>query len=232
MYGASTPAIEWLAGVEAPYLLLVHTYDAHWPYSVPEGQAHAFGQQAELEAWLRERRVAPGGVREGVGPEDSRDSLERYDRALRFQDDQLGRLLDALGARPDWGRTAVVIVGDHGEGLSQHAHAAHGGTWHEQLHIPLLLRIPGETPRRVPGLVTVTQSGGWGCWSGLGRMARSDTEKQNPSWLNRSWVHILGSTRTYSSHAFLVMSGSHSNPPNSVHVDERAVPNSRRPPES
>ena len=37
---------------------------------------------------------------------------------------RLGRLLDALAARPDWDETSVVIVGDHGEGLSQHGHAA------------------------------------------------------------------------------------------------------------
>jgi arylsulfatase len=148
-------ALRWLAGAEAPFLLWVHTYDAHWPFLVPEDRAHAFGQRDALEEWMRERRVAPSSVREGVGPEDALDTLERYDTALRFQDEQLGRLLDALAARDDWSRTAVVITADHGEGLSQHGHAAHGSTWQEHLHVPLLLRIPGESPRRVGGLVAV-----------------------------------------------------------------------------
>jgi len=148
-------ALAWLGGVDAPFLLWVHTYDAHWPFLVPDGPGHAFGQQEELGRWMDERRVAPGSVREGVGPEDARETLERYDAALRFQDAQLGRLLAALRARDDWDRTTVAIVADHGEGLSQHGHAAHGGVWQEQLHVPLLLRIPGEAPRRVPGLTTV-----------------------------------------------------------------------------
>ena len=53
-----------------------------------------------------------------------------------------------------------------------------------------------------------------------------------PSIAKRSSVDILGSTRTYSSQVFLVSSGSTWKPPSSVHVDERAVPNSSRPPES
>lgn len=148
-------ALAWLRDVKAPYLLWVHTYDAHWPFLVPADRVHRFDRQEELEAWMRERRVAASSVREGVGREDARVTLDLYDSALRFQDEQLGRLLGALASRDDWSRTAVVVVADHGEGLSQHGHAAHGGIWHEHLHVPLVMRIPGETPRRVEGLATV-----------------------------------------------------------------------------
>ena len=84
----------------------------------------------------------------------------------------------------------------------------------------------------VPGLVTVTHIGGCGFWSGFGSTARSGIEKQRPWWEKRSRIHICGSTRTYSSQSFLVASGSAWKPPISVHVEERAVPNSSRPPES
>ena len=83
----------------------------------------------------------------------------------------------------------------------------------------------------MPGLVTVTQSGGCGFWTGFGRIARSGIENDTPSQAKRSCVHIFGSTRTYSSQVFLVVSGSALKPPSSVQVDERAVPNSSRPPE-
>lgn len=151
-------ALRWLAGVKAPYLLWVHTYDAHWPYLAVQDGSYPFDQQEELTRWMRERRVAAVSVREGVGPEDARATLDLYDSALRFQDEQLGRLLGALEARGDWERTAVLIVADHGEGLSQHGHAAHGGVWQEHLRVPLLMRIPGERPRRVQGLVTVADA--------------------------------------------------------------------------
>lgn len=148
-------ALGWLASVSAPFVLWVHTYDAHWPFLVPEDQAHRFDRQPELESWMRERQFAESSIREGVGPENAAETLEFYDTALRFQDAQLGRLLDALASREDWARTAVVIVADHGEGLSQHGYAAHGRTWHEHLHIPLVMRIPGQPHQRVSVPVSV-----------------------------------------------------------------------------
>jgi arylsulfatase A-like enzyme len=61
----------------------------------------------------------------------------------------MARVLDALRAREDWDETVVIVIGDHGEGLCQHGLAAHGSTWNEQLHAPLLMRVPGQAQRRV-----------------------------------------------------------------------------------
>ncbi|MEE2678174.1 MAG: sulfatase-like hydrolase/transferase [Myxococcota bacterium] len=150
-------ALDWLAREpeDEPFFLWVHLFDAHWPFAVPEPEDGPFRTDAALERWIADRRIAPASLREGVGEEASRATHNRYDAALRFQDLQLGRLLDALESRSDWDRTAVVIVGDHGEGLSQHGHAAHGRSWNEQLQVPLLLRLPGEPPRRVDDLVSL-----------------------------------------------------------------------------
>ncbi len=143
-------ALRWLAAQrDGPFFLWVHYYDAHWPFMAPETFTRLFRTDAALDSWVTERRFSAGTVRPGVGPEEARPTLNAYDAELRFQDTYVGVLLDALAARPDWSRTAVVLAGDHGEGLSQHGHAAHGGTWNEQLHAPLLMRIPGEAPRRI-----------------------------------------------------------------------------------
>jgi arylsulfatase len=149
-------ALAWLAQVqEVPFLLWVHYYDAHWPNAVPPPYATMFRTDARLEAMLEERRIPSTFVRPRLQTtQQTRDSINDYDGQLRYQDAQLGALLAALEARPDWGRTAVVIAGDHGEGLGQHGEAAHGGTWDEQLRAPLLMRIPGEAPRRVASLMT------------------------------------------------------------------------------
>lgn len=144
-------ALAWLAqSPKAPFLLWVHYYDAHWPYAAPPPYATMFQTDARLEAMLAKRQVPRTVVRPLVQElEQTRTSINGYDGELRYQDAQLGELLAALEARPDWGRTAVIITGDHGEGLGQHGEAAHGGTWDEQLRAPLLMRIPGEAPRRV-----------------------------------------------------------------------------------
>ena len=64
----------------------------------------------------------------------------------------------------------------------------------------------------VPGEVTVTQSGGCGCCTGFGRIARSGTENEVPRHEKRSSVHMRGSARIVSSHVCLVVSGSISKP--------------------
>ena len=148
-------ALAWLASTpQGPFLLWVHYFDAHWPYAPPPDYAAMFSSDRELEAAIAAKGIPRTVLRPLANQtEETRVSINLYDGELRFQDDQLARLLAALEARPDWGRTVVVIAGDHGEGLGQHGEAAHGGTWDEQLHAPLLMRIPGETPRRVETLV-------------------------------------------------------------------------------
>ena len=83
----------------------------------------------------------------------------------------------------------------------------------------------------VSGLETATQIGGCGFWYGFGMTLRSGIEKYLPCMENVSCVHIFGIARTASSHISFVSSGSQRKPPSSVHVAERPVPNSSRPPE-
>jgi arylsulfatase A-like enzyme len=148
-------ALAWLSREppERPFLLWVHYFDAHWPYAPPPPYLTMFGGDAELEAHCAARRL-PGCVRPPASGSRHRAAIDLYDGELRYQDDQLAKLLAAIGDRPDAEHTAVVIAGDHGEGLGQHGEAAHGGTWDEQLRAPLLMRIPGEPPRRVPTPIT------------------------------------------------------------------------------
>ena len=83
----------------------------------------------------------------------------------------------------------------------------------------------------VPGLVTATHIGGCGRWYTFGMIVRSGIDQNSPSKAYVSYVHIFGRQRTNSSQLFLVLSGSALKPPSSVHVAERPVPTSRRPPE-
>jgi len=80
----------------------------------------------------------------------ARAALEYYRREVEFLDRQLGRLLRALDEGPDGPRTAVVIFADHGEGLGERErYTGHVRFLNRQfIHVPLLVRLPGERPRR------------------------------------------------------------------------------------
>jgi Sulfatase len=49
-----------------------------------------------------------------------------------------------------WGRTAVVLTGDHGEGFGEHGVTEHGfDLYTAQTKVPFIVRVPGIAPRRV-----------------------------------------------------------------------------------
>ena len=143
-------ALAWLDGLgDQRFHLWVHYFDAHWPYAAPPPFAQRYATDAGLEAWIAERRIPDTGLRAMTGAlEEARTLINAYDAEIAYQDAELGRLLAALRARPDWGQTVVVVVGDHGEGLCQRGETAHGGIWGEQLRVPLVVRVPGVRPRR------------------------------------------------------------------------------------
>ncbi len=73
-----------------------------------------------------------------------------YDGEVAFTDHHIGRVLDALDASPLSGRTVVMLTGDHGEAFGEHGEYFHGrDIWDEIVRVPLLIRVPGGTPRRI-----------------------------------------------------------------------------------
>jgi arylsulfatase A-like enzyme len=151
--------LDWLQQHhDAPYFLWVHYFDPHSPYGPPGEYASRFGEDRNLREFLDARQVSRNPDRRYPDSADlsiaQANSL--YDGEIAYLDRQIGRLLDALRAHGEaWRNTVVVVVGDHGEGLGQHDEMTHGGWWGEQLHVPLLMRIPGQRGRRVEHLISV-----------------------------------------------------------------------------
>ena len=150
-------ALAWLERRgEGPFLLWVHWFDPHHPLEAPDGFGD-FGADTSARSAELARRGVPDqrwDLRTG-GSLATGELVDAYDAELRYMDAQVGRLLDALRASPGWDRTAVVVMGDHGEGVGQHGVVEHGELWWEQVHVPLIMRIPGVAPARVEQLVGV-----------------------------------------------------------------------------
>jgi choline-sulfatase len=90
-----------------------------------------------------------------AGPESSAGANgASYAGALAFMDSQIARLVAALESRGMLDRTAMIVTADHGESLGEHGERGHGIFVYESaLRVPLIVRWPGVTPRRVPRLV-------------------------------------------------------------------------------
>jgi choline-sulfatase len=73
-----------------------------------------------------------------------------YDGEVWYTDREIGRLLKHIAAQP-WAKdTAIILTADHGEAFGEHGHWGHGRElWEPLVHVPLLVLVPGEQPRRI-----------------------------------------------------------------------------------
>lgn len=137
------------------FFLWLHFYDPHLSYE-------------------RHRDAPPFGT----------SQADLYDGEIWFTDQQLGRVLAHLKSAGLWDKTAVVVTGDHGEGLGEKGIQAHGyHLYAPQTKVPFVARVPGLSPRRVKvpvGHVDLAPT--------LLNLARGAHE---PSFLGRSFVDLM-----------------------------------------
>jgi len=127
-----------------PFFLWVHYFDPHYKYRAPADYDSLFTTDAAQIEWLEGR---------GIDHRDPRVVRQnnRYDREVRYVDDQLGRVFRALKQGGLWERAAVLVTADHGEGLGQHDWMHHGYIYNEQLRVPLILKWPAGVGPRAKG---------------------------------------------------------------------------------
>lgn len=112
----------WSRGVSGrPYFAFLNYFDAHGPYESPDRYAKLFG--------------------------DGERVRDKYDRSIRYIDDEIAVLVDTLRARGELDRTILVITADHGEQFGEHGLGWHSNSLYGQLtHVPLFIRYPATVP--------------------------------------------------------------------------------------
>jgi arylsulfatase A-like enzyme len=172
---------KWLPELEEsePFFLYVHLMDAHQPLNPPRQYRDMFVTDGSPRD---ERKYAFWG--ELDQPEDMRDpgipafreeKLAVYDGALRYMDDELGKLFARLESRGLLANTLVVVTADHGEEFWDHGveqtelydcdarantGVGHGQTqFQELLSVPLIVAGPGIPPGEVETRVSLLDLG-------------------------------------------------------------------------
>ncbi len=115
---------KWLpANKDKRFFCWVHFYDPHEPYDPPEPYASTYASN-------------------------------RYDGEIAYMDRSVGKLLAKLEDLKLADRTLVIVTGDHGEGLGEHDETTHAMLLYSTtLRVPLLIKVPGGTQKRIPGIV-------------------------------------------------------------------------------
>ncbi len=123
-------ALEWLGRRNSkPFFCWVHLFDAHAPYKPRES---LFQQRFQDQP---------------------------YDAGIAYVDLQVQRIMEHLTARGLDRDTLIVVVGDHGEGLGEHAEREHGHMlYNSTLHVPLIIAQPqlAQPGHRVSAAVSLT----------------------------------------------------------------------------
>lgn len=136
------------------FFLWVHYIDPHGPYTPPEPFKSRFAREHGADAAELDLGVTHGGVGEipayqALGDERRIDVyIDRYDAEVAYFDDAFGALLRGLEERGLVEETLFIVTSDHGEALGEHRHwFAHGHSLAaHNVHVPLLVRFPGERP--------------------------------------------------------------------------------------
>jgi arylsulfatase A-like enzyme len=166
-------AVAWLAqrDTRKPFFLYLHYMDVHGPYNAgPEFLDDLLDEverspQKQLLTALQRNGLGYLGKLPPNCPNLQRHRrltrfreywIARYESGVREFDHHFGELRTKLKEMGLWEDSYIVLTSDHGEALCEHDFWSHGfSTHHTDLHVPLVLRWPGELPegRWVSGTV-------------------------------------------------------------------------------
>lgn len=150
-------AIRQLQGKhEKPFFLTVGFYRPHVPLYAP---ARFFEQLPEETIQLplvkkNDRDDIPAIIEKIVISRHSPDhdwfvktnhwrkAVQAYLACIRFTDEQVGRLLDALDASPHAQNTIIILYSDHGFFLGEKNHWAKQSLWERATRVPFIIAAP------------------------------------------------------------------------------------------
>ncbi|HLK58782.1 MAG TPA: sulfatase [Chthonomonadaceae bacterium] len=158
------PELDRLVGEDAPFFLFLRHMDPHAPYLPPAPYERAFyhGNESDpnnrsmdpVMAFKPFRDFFASWMPPGISDKDY--VIAQYDGAIAYMDACIQTIFQALEAHGILDETLVILNGDHGETLYDHAcYFDHHGLYDTTLHVPLIIRYPGRVPagKRVPGYI-------------------------------------------------------------------------------
>lgn len=108
------------------FFLYVHLWDTHYPYFRQKGLRQILFNSME----------------------------DRYVAGIKFVDEQVKRLVQFLKTQGLYEDTLIILVGDHGESLTEHGiYISHRGLYEGTVKVPLIFHCPGLFPKRIDSLV-------------------------------------------------------------------------------
>jgi len=151
-------ALSWLDNLESrdKFFLWLHYMDPHGPYRPPKKYESYFLNSPSYPSHIIDRKNIPKYQRhhnEKTGKiiVNIDHYIRRYDQSIRYNDDEIGRLLERMSTRGQLKNTVIVLTADHGESLGEHnCYFRHGiFSYQASAHVPLVILYPNKLPKRL-----------------------------------------------------------------------------------
>jgi arylsulfatase A-like enzyme/Tfp pilus assembly protein PilF len=118
-------------------------------------QRSGFATEERLDGWIAHARKKPIfaflHIYEPHAPYEPPEPFATtyhdhpYDGEIATADAVVGKFFDDLKRAGLYDRAVILLVADHGEGLSEHGEAEHGILlYREEIHVPMILKLPGN----------------------------------------------------------------------------------------
>lgn len=143
---------------DKPFFLWTHLFDTHLPYCAGSNPGWYEKTGGFLEALGHEPDIDPG-LTFGAAPKTAQGWQHwsaLYDAAVRYIDEEIGRLTSQLKRLGLFDNTLLVVCGDHGEELGEHGDISHHFRLYEHnVRVPLMFIHPDLPETRIKGLTTI-----------------------------------------------------------------------------
>ena len=168
--------IDWIErnGEDDNWMLHVNFWDPHTPYRAPKEFGEPFAKEP-LPCWLtkdaltrHKNHIGPHSTMEinmwddqesaefprHPGKITDMESLRRmidgYDHGIRYMDDNIGHIFDALRAKNVFDDLCIIITSDHGENFGELSlYGEHATADDATCRIPMIVRRPGQVKQGV-----------------------------------------------------------------------------------
>lgn len=136
---ATDAAIGALEACKPPFFLMVHYFDTHKPYRVPDKYVDLVRGQADIEPFHWESGSEVEAFERPSDQEIMGDIL-LYDAGVRFADEGIGRIVDHLEQTGLLDETVIIVIADHGESFWEHGLPLHTTNVYDQaIKVPLVV---------------------------------------------------------------------------------------------
>jgi arylsulfatase len=146
-------ALHWAETRKKPFFLWVYYLGSHRPYRSPEPyrSLYPFKPGGPLPIRRSEKSYQGGWdyipaliAQDGI--DDPNYYIAQYDGAIRYADEEIGKLLDGLKKRGLYDKSLIILTSDHGESLGEHhLYFNHIFTlFNEIVRVPLIVKRPGQ----------------------------------------------------------------------------------------